>query len=291
MQCPADAQMGRARLWANELGTAEVAGPPAVGPAPPDTVRRRPAPRRRTVVRYARESSGVVSMSAAWLWVRADLRRRWRSWVVLGILAGISVGLAAAGVAGARRTDRAVPDYVAAAHVPDAAVLANDPAYDAAKQAQVARLPNVTGVFPFVVPFATNVSTPAGMDTSLAPATAAAMREMLGVLVEGRLPNPARADEIVVNEADARQVRAGPRFDRDLGAEGDAARRGRTPRRARSPRCPGDRAADARRRDLALAGQRDRLDAVERLLPEVPRTRWSGWRTSSSSSPTAKRTS
>ena len=153
------------------------------------------------MVRYDSETDGCAGMTAAWLWVRADLRRRWRSWVVLGILAGISVGLACAGVAGARRTDQALPNYVAAAHVPDAAVLANDPSFDAAQQAEVAHLPNVTGVFPFIVPFASTISKPAGMEPSLVPATREAMLRMLGVLVEGRAPNPARADEIVVNQA------------------------------------------------------------------------------------------
>ncbi|MGZ8762725.1 MAG: hypothetical protein ACXW2Y_05310 [Acidimicrobiia bacterium] len=38
-------------------------------------------------------------MAAVRLWVRADLRRRWLSWVVLGALAGLVVGLAAAAAA------------------------------------------------------------------------------------------------------------------------------------------------------------------------------------------------
>lgn len=151
-------------------------------------------------------------MSAAWLWVRADLRRRWRSWVVLGILAGISVGLACAGFAGARRTDRALPSYIAASHLPDAAVLANDPAFDAAKQAEVARLPNVTAVYPFLVPFALTVSKPAGMEGPLLATTALSMKRLAGVLVDGRLPNPERADELVVNE------NARDRFGLDIGA-------------------------------------------------------------------------
>ena len=56
-------------------------------------------------------------MTASWLWARAELRSRWRSWVVLGVLAGCVFGLAAAGVAGARRTSVAVPRYVTASAV------------------------------------------------------------------------------------------------------------------------------------------------------------------------------
>ena len=189
-----------------------LAGGGEVGPAPLDAAGRRPPRSDEGVVRYDGETDGCAGMTAAWLWVRADLRRRWRSWVVLGLLAGISVGLACAGVAGARRTDHAVPNYVAASHVPDAAVLANDPSFDAAQQANVSHLPNVTGVFPFIVPFASTISKPAGMDSPLVPATRQAMFRMLGVLVEGRAPNPARGDEIVVNQA------ARKKFGLDIGS-------------------------------------------------------------------------
>ncbi len=151
-------------------------------------------------------------MIAVWLWVRADLRRRWRSWVVLGLLAGISVGLACAGVAGARRTQRALPTYARAARVPDAAVLANDPAFDATKRAAVARLPEVKAAYPFVVPFGLQTAKPKGLEPGLVPASRASGPEMVGVIVAGRLPDPNRADEIVVNE----NVR--DRYDLDIGS-------------------------------------------------------------------------
>jgi len=120
--------------------------------------------------------------------------------VVLGLLAGVSVGLACAGIAGARRTERAVPDYARAAHVPDAAVLANDPDYDEATQEAVARLPEVAADHPFLVAFALVVTEPAGLEGPLLPTTPSGMEQMIGVLQEGRLPDPGRADEIVVNE-------------------------------------------------------------------------------------------
>ena len=41
------------------------------------------------------------------MWAAADLRRRWRSLVVLGLLAGLSASLAIAALAGARRADTA----------------------------------------------------------------------------------------------------------------------------------------------------------------------------------------
>jgi ABC-type lipoprotein release transport system permease subunit len=143
---------------------------------------------------------GHARMTAAWMMVRADLRRRWRAWVVLGILAGISVGLAGAAVAGSRRAGATLPRYVRVAQVPDAAVLANDPEYDEAKRAEVAALPEVERAIPFVVAFALSVTNPAGLDAPLLPIEPRTMTMMAGPLVAGRLPDPARADEIVVNE-------------------------------------------------------------------------------------------
>jgi hypothetical protein len=134
------------------------------------------------------------------MWVRADLRRRGRAWVVLGLLAGVSVGLASAGVAGARRTDVTLARYERAAHLPDALVLANDPAYDERQRAAVAALPEVKAALPFLVPFALSVQEPADLDAPLLPVTAASMPTMAGVLVAGRMPDAARPDEMLVNE-------------------------------------------------------------------------------------------
>ena len=89
---------------------------------------------------------------------RADLRLRWRSWVVLGLLFGVTFGVAIAGVAGAQRTEDALPRYLAAAGSMDAAVLANDPAFDPAKRDAVAALPDVRAAYPFMVPFALRCS-------------------------------------------------------------------------------------------------------------------------------------
>jgi siroheme synthase len=93
-------------------------------------------------------------MTATWMWLRADLRHRWRSWVVLGVMAGISAGIACAAVAGARLTERVVPHYARLVHIPDAAILANDARFDETQRTAVARLPEVAATYPFMVPFA-----------------------------------------------------------------------------------------------------------------------------------------
>src|SRR5262245_52948737 len=95
------------------------------------------------------------------------------SWTVLGILAGISIGLACAAIGGARRTDQAIPRFAAASHIPDAVVLANDPAFDDAARAELAAWPEVTTVYPFMVPFLLEVTDPAGVVAPLVPTSAA----------------------------------------------------------------------------------------------------------------------
>ena len=138
-------------------------------------------------------------MTAAWMWVRADLRRRWRSWVVLGLLAGVSVGLACAGIAGARRAENAVPAYARASHLPDAAILANDAAFDASVRARIDALPEVTRSYPFMVAFLLATDRK-GLDGPLVPTAPQTAATNYGIIVDGRAPNPKRADEVVVNE-------------------------------------------------------------------------------------------
>jgi hypothetical protein len=134
------------------------------------------------------------------MWVRVDARRRWRSWVVLGVLAGVSVGIACAGVAGARRTENAIPTYARAINLPDAAVLPNDPDFDEAQRAKVAALPEVEETYPFLVPYLLEVQSEEHLDAPLLPTEPQSSAVSYGILVAGRFPDPARADEIVVNE-------------------------------------------------------------------------------------------
>jgi hypothetical protein len=150
-------------------------------------------------------------VTAAWLWGRSELRARWRSWVILGVLAGATFGLAAAGFAGARRTSVALPRYREVTHFPTAALLANDPSFDAAKQREVAELPEVQRVYPFLIAI-TLVDKPINDGGGLIPTTDASAQLFALPLVEGRRTNPARADEVVVDQNLQRK------FELDLGA-------------------------------------------------------------------------
>src|SRR5437588_9398457 len=63
--------------------------------------------------------------AVAAVWARRDLRRRWRSLVVLGVLAGATSGFAMASFAGARRTATALPRLEHRTHAPSALVFAS----------------------------------------------------------------------------------------------------------------------------------------------------------------------
>ena len=58
-------------------------------------------------------------MTAVWLVVRAGLRARWRTWLVLAVLTGLAGGLVTAVAAGARRTDAAYPALLSWSDAPD----------------------------------------------------------------------------------------------------------------------------------------------------------------------------
>jgi hypothetical protein len=151
-------------------------------------------------------------MTAVRMWAGADLRSRWRSWVLLGLLAGVVFGVVAAGVAGARRTADAVPDTVKVAHLPDAAVLANDPTFGAAQRDAVAKLPEVRAIHPFMVAIGLVLTEPKGYGDAtsrLLPLTPDSVNALAGPVIEGRAPNPSRADEVVVDENSRKQFHLG----------------------------------------------------------------------------------
>lgn len=150
-------------------------------------------------------------MTAVRMWARAEIRARWKSFVVLGLLAGITFGIAAAAVAGARRSQTAVDRLQDAAHLPSAAILANDESFDESQRAQVAALPYVRHTYPFLVAFLTQVFSPKGLEVTILPETSATANGLSSPLVEGRLTDPTRA-EATVSEA------ARDRFDLHVGS-------------------------------------------------------------------------
>ena len=140
---------------------------------------------------------------AALTWGRAELRRNWRREVLVGLLVAAVAGIVIATIAGARRTDTAVARFAAAGRFD--AVVSAEPDVLAAATA----LPQVErhGLFTFV---SLAVIGPPGhlpqdgpVATVSDPGPEEAFLEGV-ILVDGRIPNRDKPDEIAVDESAAR---------------------------------------------------------------------------------------
>ena len=129
-------------------------------------------------------------------WLRLDLRRRWRSLVVLALLVALSAGVVLTAVAGARRGDTAFGRLWARTLPATVVVLPNQPGFDWAK---VRALPEVTALGLFAVYYGAAVEGMDGVDLGFPPANADAFQTVeRPVVLAGRMANPGRADEAVV---------------------------------------------------------------------------------------------
>jgi putative ABC transport system permease protein len=136
--------------------------------------------------------------AAVWLRFRAELRTRWRAWVGLGLLTGLAAGAVLALVAGGRRTDSAYSRFIDGQAASDFVVV-NYPGDGTTifDFAELAALPMVAdserSVFEYIG-FGSAGGTP-----GIAPTKNARARiDRVGV-IEGRLPDARRADEIAVS--------------------------------------------------------------------------------------------
>lgn len=142
------------------------------------------------------------------LWVRNEVARRWKALVALGILAGLVGGLAMAAVAGARRTDTAYQRYREATGRADAIVFGTLAGIFPADYTPVRELPEVEDAGEFTL-------APLGVEGfptlgTLPPNDDRLYRTVASpLLVAGRLPDPRRPDELVVNRSAARQLGLG----------------------------------------------------------------------------------
>jgi putative ABC transport system permease protein len=146
-------------------------------------------------------------MAAAWLVVRAGLRARWRSWLVLALVAGVAGGLVSAVAAGARRTGAAYPALVAWSQPPDDLISVGfGQTFAGLPAATIARLPQVTAV-------ATLTSYSALEPASVvvyAPSDATVPGTLWHrKLLAGRLPDPASAAQADISFTVARAKHVG----------------------------------------------------------------------------------
>jgi len=130
------------------------------------------------------------------LWLRLELRRRWRSLVVLALLVALASGTVLASVAGARRGDSSVERLRARTLPADAVVLPNQPGFD---WDRIRALPEVTALTTFLVTEVPVEGLTEGAD-GFPPGDADGMKTIeRPVMLKGRVADPTRVDEVVVS--------------------------------------------------------------------------------------------
>jgi ABC-type lipoprotein release transport system permease subunit len=141
-------------------------------------------------------------MAAIWLTAQAEWRRRWRSLLVLALLAGFAGGVTLAAFTGSRRADTSFDRLLERQKYPNVSVRLDErPDPDLVREA--AKLPGVEvaahRAMLVVAPADTGLV--AGRDTIAAamPVVAGGDPGLFGI-VEGRPYDERRADELVVNE-------------------------------------------------------------------------------------------
>jgi hypothetical protein len=139
-------------------------------------------------------------MAAVWLRFRAELRARWRAWLGLAVVVGISGGAVIALTAGARRTESAYQRFLRAQDAYDVLVSLNQSGFGAPTEEtfdrqEIEGLPQVADVAQTGSFF---VSLGAGVGVLVPP------NERIGTeinefkMLEGRRPDPADPTEVVV---------------------------------------------------------------------------------------------
>ena len=170
-------------------------------------------------------------MGFVWLRLQAELRATWRSVMVLALMLGVGGGLALTAFAGARRTDSAMPEFVAYSLPDDGGFLFGSVSSPPVSQGQapnslalskteqrVVDLPQVVAYFE--APYLFLTTDPTGHNfnnlNSIGSTTAALYRRVdRPFVVAGHLPDPTQPFDVAVNEIAAGQhhLHVGSHFD------------------------------------------------------------------------------
>jgi hypothetical protein len=129
------------------------------------------------------------------MWLRLELRRRWRALTVLALLVALATATVLAAGAGARRGQTAFGRLWARTLPATATVLLNQPGFDWAK---IRALPEVSALSLFPVGFGYEVEGYPGVSAGLQADDQFTRTLERPVMLAGRLFNPARVDEVVV---------------------------------------------------------------------------------------------
>jgi hypothetical protein len=130
-------------------------------------------------------------------WLRLDSRRRWRSLIVVGLLVALATMTVLGAVAGARRGQTAVSRLWALTLPATITVLPNQPGFD---WARIRALPEVAALTTFGVSgFAVDGYPLADQEAGYPFADRQAMQTIeRPVVLQGRVSDPSRVDEVVV---------------------------------------------------------------------------------------------
>ncbi len=138
-------------------------------------------------------------MTAGWLVVRAEFRARWRTWLMLALIAALFAGVVQAAAAGARRTDSAYPDLLAWSQAPDVLLFSfpgPSQTFGHFSLAAAARLPQVTQS---AILANYNAATPANAGI-IAPETSTVPAQFWHrKILAGRLADPGRPGEVNIS--------------------------------------------------------------------------------------------
>jgi len=135
----------------------------------------------------------------AWLWARADLRNRWKALVAVGLIAGLTSGLAIASIAGARRTDTALGRLREETNASDAIVFASQRGAYHPDWSRLARRPEVRALAPWALVFGELDGEP--QELFFTPVDDSWMQEVdAPLIVEGRTFDPQADDEVLVSK-------------------------------------------------------------------------------------------
>jgi hypothetical protein len=138
-------------------------------------------------------------MTAVWLFLRAEARRRWRAWLSLALIVGVFAGGVVTATAGAVRTGSAYVRFLDWSRAPDALVAAEPYTSSFARlsPAAVMRVPQAAdaAVIKTLLPYRSMVS-------FMSPASKAIPGQFWKrKILSGRLADPARPDEVNVSFA------------------------------------------------------------------------------------------
>ena len=164
-------------------------------------------------------------MGGLGMWLRAEMRARWRAWLAVGIIAGVGWGAVLTAVAGARRTESAFPRFLAYSHAAQALVTPSGVGYRG-YSAEISRLPQVAEAAP-LAGMNLDVIDPKPPKNFAVGAPFFPLDGRLGHLINrpkllsGRLPNPANAHEALVSPtfADPLGIHPGARVTFEISAE------------------------------------------------------------------------